>query len=257
VKATFDAARTACEAARKADSELFSKRSALTRLRSDLAAVPDYPAMIARKEGELSALPSPLDRAACQTHRTALAESLTAAKAKLEQAKQKAAQLVASRAEAAAKLRAAEAAEATRAEATAWEAVREFVDVLQGEAVERAFKPLLTVANRIAGAVLKSPLMYRAGEIGRMDGRTWISHQTFSGSEQAVTYAALSVALAAASPLRVAIIDEMDRLTPENKKTLMESVVEAVNEDVLDQCICCDVRASDYYGLVGVFVKPV
>lgn len=252
--AAAETARDEYHAAQKGDAELFAKRSRLTALRAEFAAVPDYPNMIARLEGELAGLPPETngDSLTDALHRMAEAKA-TAAK-RLEEAKQAEKQLIASRAEAATKLKAAEKAETTRVEADIWKKVRQFVEDEQQEAVAAAFKPLLITANKIAGAVLKSPLTYRDGELGRMDGRTWVSHHTFSGSEQAVTFAAISVALAVHSPLRIAIVDELDRLTLENKKALMEAVTVAVADGTLDQFIGCDVRAADYSALSGVTV---
>ena len=199
-------------------------------------------------------MPPAIDREAAATAAGKLDEAVAAAKTKLDAAAQKAKDLIASRAEAATKLKAEEKAVLLQHEVAIWKQTREFVDELQAEAVAAAFGPMLALANRIAGPVLNGVLEYRNGEIGRMKGRNWISHATFSGSEQAVTFAALTVALAALtkSPLRIAIVDEMDRLTSANKVALIECVKLAIAQGIIDQCICCDVRAGDYDGMEGV-----
>jgi|GEM_PF-3904442 len=248
-KAADTSAMDEHEAAKKQAANLFAKRSRLAVLRSELLAVPDYASVIARLEGELAALPpeTNVDTMTDAMHR--LAEAKATAAKRLETARQAEKDLIMSRAEAATKLKAADKAEATRIEADIWKQVRQFVEDEQAEAVQTAFTPMLRIANSIVGKVLGSPLTYRDGELGRMNGRTWVSHHTFSGSEQAVTYAALSVALAAQSPLRIAIVDELDRLTTENKQALMEAVVDAIQAGTLDQFCGCDVRPTDYAGL--------
>lgn len=251
------AANAALEQAKQADAQTFSKRSELAGVNCQLTDGGDFSEAIARTEGELSALPPPVERTGIEAAKAKCDAAVEQARQRLEQAKQSANALIASRADAAAKLKAAEAAELTIAESKAWEQVRHFVDELQAECVEKAFAPILATANTIAGRVLRSPLAYRAGEIGRMEGRTWVSTATFSGSEEAVMFASLCVALAAQSPLRIAIVDEMDRLTPENKESLMEAVADAVKAGVLDQFIGCDVRDIDYAGLAGVNVIKI
>ena len=113
----------------------------------------------------------------------------------------------------------------------------EIVESFQGELVERAFGPLLAVANRIAAPILLSPLAYRNGEIGRWDGVNWVSVKTFGGRAQAVTYAAFAVALAAGADLKVCIIDELGRLDRPSRAKLFEAIRDCLGDGTINQFI--------------------
>src|SRR4029077_3993958 len=82
----------------------------------------------------------------------------------------------------------------------------------QAELVDDVFGSLLKVANAIVGKILASDLAFHEGEIGRWDGHRWISHKTFSGTEQALTFVAIAAALSQNAPVRVLIFDELGRL---------------------------------------------
>lgn len=158
--------------------------------------------------------------------------------------------------EVAAKLKAAEAAMQVAREEQVWRKVKAIVDDIQAEAVRESIGPILAKANLIAAAVLPTPLAYHENRIGRFEGRVFVPCETFSGSEQAVTFAAVCVALAATSgcPLKIAVVDELDRLTPENKRALLKAVRGAIDSGVIAQFCGADVRATDYAGLDGVDV---
>jgi hypothetical protein len=86
------------------------------------------------------------------------------------------------------------------------------LEELQVKAVDTAFGKLLETANAMVGDLLLTPLAYRDGEIGRLQDGLWISHRTFSGTEKLLAYAALSVALAVQSPIKIVLMDELGRL---------------------------------------------
>lgn len=165
----------------------------------------------------------------------------------------------ASKGETANKLKAAEEANKVALEAQCWKEVKAIVDEIQQEAVDKAIGPILDRANKIAAAILPSPLAYHEGRIGRWGNKKFIPCETFGGSAQAVTYAAVAVALASSSgcECRVAIVDEMDRLTQENKVKLIGEVKAAIADGLLDQFVGADVRGSDYVGVEGVDVVNV
>jgi DNA repair protein SbcC/Rad50 len=108
---------------------------------------------------------------------------------------------------------------------------------LQVKLVEESFKEILGKANRLTGGILPSLLEYKDGEIGRWNGGTWVSHKAFSGTEKALAYAAISVALAADAPCKIVMIDELGRLDTDNAKRLIERVAELISEGVIDQFI--------------------
>lgn len=136
-----------------------------------------------------------------------------------------------------ARLKALEAAEKVEAEVAAVKAAVATVEDLMHDLVAKAFGSLLAVANRIAAPVLRSPLEYREGEIGRQDGRHWITARTFSGTEQAITYAAFSVALASESKLKLCLLDEIGRLDRASRGKLFKAVAAALADGTISQFI--------------------
>ena len=126
------------------------------------------------------------------------------------------------------------------------------IEALQAEMVKQAFGPLLDRANAITSGILKTPMEYRDGELGRFEGATWISHRTFSGTEKAIAYAGISAALAADSPIKIVMIDELGRLDYENKRLLLERMRQLTERGAIDQFVGIDSRAKDYAGFGDV-----
>lgn len=118
---------------------------------------------------------------------------------------------------------------------------------IQRELVEEAFRPLLETANAIFGAVLVSPLGYRDGEIGTWRGGNWVGHKTFSGTEKALAYASIQAALAAKSPARIVIVDELGRLTFATAALAAMAIAVAIDKGLVDQFIGIDPERSALY----------
>ncbi|MGB8295898.1 MAG: hypothetical protein WCG85_10765, partial [Polyangia bacterium] len=119
---------------------------------------------------------------------------------------------------------------------------------IQTEAVERAFQPMLEIANAFAKPVLKSPLGYHAGEIGTRRNGLWVGHRTFSGTEKAIAYAAIQAALAARAPVRIMIIDELGRIGDRALFHLLAAVSQHLQKSgLVDQFIGIDAGRLDYY----------
>lgn len=127
---------------------------------------------------------------------------------------------------------------------------------IQGELVEAAFKPMLETANRIFAGVLLSPLGYREGEIGTYRDGQWIGHRTMSGTEKLLTYAAIQAALAAKSPVRVMILDELGRITSARAEQVAEAVLAAIERGELDQFIGIDPERTAIYATAGRLQIP-
>ena len=96
------------------------------------------------------------------------------------------------------------------------------LEALQAELVKQAFGQILERANKVTAGILRSPLDYKDGEIGRWEGSTWISHRTFSGSEKALAYSGISVALAWESPIKIILLDELSRFDADHSSELLE-----------------------------------
>jgi len=123
---------------------------------------------------------------------------------------------------------------------------------IQAESVERAFKPMLEIANRFAEGVIKTPLAYHEGEIGTWRTGVWVTHKTMSGVEKLVTYAAIQAALASKAPVRLMILDEMLRAQGEPFERLISAVADAVRSGMVDSFIgIVPGRASDWQRLTS------
>jgi hypothetical protein len=84
--------------------------------------------------------------------------------------------------------------------------------------------------------------------LGRRDpasGR-WITAATFSGAETAATHAAISAALGAQAPVKIAVVDELQRMDAALKRLFVINVGKAINDGVLDQFVGADVDGTVY-----------
>ncbi|HVY61151.1 MAG TPA: hypothetical protein VHF22_05825 [Planctomycetota bacterium] len=127
---------------------------------------------------------------------------------------------------------------------------------IQGKMVAEAFRPLLEEANRLFRGALPFSLEYNAekAEIGRRAGGVWVGHKTFSGVEKLLTYAAIQMALAAKSPIRIMLLDEMLRAQNTDERPVFDELVDACKQAVrefgIDQFVgVIPGNASSYAGL--------
>jgi len=114
----------------------------------------------------------------------------------------------------------------------------------QAALVDAVFSSLLKVANGIVGEILPSPLAFHEGEVGRWNGHHWISHQTFSGTEQALTFVAIAAALSQGAPIRLLIFDELGRLDRERRMLLLNLLQNAITAGWIDQFIVAGTEDS-------------
>lgn len=138
------------------------------------------------------------------------------------------------------------------AELVALKAVVKSVEVIQAAMVEDAFGKILADANRFTDGILLTPLGYHAGEVGRWAGQTWVPHRSFSGTEQLISCAGISVALARQSPIKIVLLDELGRLTAANKRRLVDRLLALTQEGFIDQAVAVDVDAGQYRGIEGM-----
>jgi DNA repair exonuclease SbcCD ATPase subunit len=114
----------------------------------------------------------------------------------------------------------------------------------QAALVEKVFGDLLHVANGIVGEILPSDLAFHEGEVGRWNKHQWISHKTFSGTEQALTFVAIAAALSQGAPIRLLIFDEMGRLDEARRALLMNVLHRALEDGWIDQWIIAGTKDS-------------
>jgi DNA repair exonuclease SbcCD ATPase subunit len=125
--------------------------------------------------------------------------------------------------------------------------------VIQAELVEAAFKPLLQKANSFFAGVLRAPLAYNAsegGDLGMWVSGQWISHHTMSGTERALCYAAIQMALASSLPVKLMLLDELGRLDDTSIAKVMSAVSEAVESGEIDGVVGIDAGRAPFYGSV-------
>ena len=118
---------------------------------------------------------------------------------------------------------------------------------LKAELVAEAFNPLLETANAFFGDVLRSPLAYNQGEIGTWRGGLWVSHATFSGTEKAMTYAAIQAALTSMAVFRIMIVDELGRLDDRNTALFIRGVAAGVRHGVVNQFLGAGTGRGELY----------
>lgn len=131
------------------------------------------------------------------------------------------------------------------------------------ETADAAFARTLAVTQKFTDGLLNSPLEYR-DELGRRvspadiaRGCTapvgaWISHESFSGTEEAIAYAAFAVAIAMRAPLKVVILDELGRLDADTKRRTVERMVQLVESRVIDQFVGIDTEPVEGVGIYTV-----
>ncbi len=112
----------------------------------------------------------------------------------------------------------------------------------QSDLVDVAFNELLGKAKLFTDGILKSPMVYYEGNLGRFEGDTFVTWETFSGTEEAIGFAGLSVALAQSAPIKVVIMDELGRLTVDNKIKLLARMIELTKSGHIDNFIGIDVE---------------
>jgi hypothetical protein len=113
--------------------------------------------------------------------------------------------------------------------------------------LEATFGPILGTVALFTKGILPRPLEFADGELGYRGAGGWVPWRTFSGTEQAVAFAAFQAALAARAPVRIAILDELGRLDKPNKARLLENVLDALSLGVIHQFIGVDTELTEVH----------
>lgn len=127
-------------------------------------------------------------------------------------------------------------------------AIGKEIKTVQQEIIDAAFGGMMTVANKVAGDALLTPLAYHDGQIGRWKDAKFITRSTFSGTEKALCDIGIAAALSAKFPLKIVLLDELARIDAANTKIVLEDLRKCVEEGILDQVIAIDVRDTTYEG---------
>lgn len=128
--------------------------------------------------------------------------------------------------------------------------------------VEESFGRVLDYTLGFTSGILNSDLEFVDGELGRrvsvkdqQAGCTapigsWISHESFSGTEEAVAYAAFSVAMAMQAQFRIVILDELGRMDSDRKESVLYRMEQLVRNGKIDQFIGIDTVPSNLSGII-------
>jgi hypothetical protein len=141
--------------------------------------------------------------------------------------------------------KAAEAATKADAEAQVTKELGNMLTELLAEAVKASIQPMLDTCNRLCGGILKGQLAYQDGDIGMETRGYFWTWRSFSGTEKALAFAALSVALATTAPVKLVIIDELGRLSKENKWKLIDNLTRLAEAGEIDNAILIDTTPTD------------
>ncbi len=256
-------ARQALEESKRKDEEMRLKRGSLGTLKIKLTNAKTGNDAGKKLRDEKAGMVK-VDNSGLERETAQALESFNKVKEKLEGLRQQQKQFIAANADRNTVTTAETEHAKNKAElAVVVEAVKIIV-AIQQDLVTTAFGRILKVANELAGPILKSPLEYSNGEIGRRRGGGWVAHKTFSGTERLITYAAISIALAASAPVRVVLLDEIGRANPSRKGNpslilkILTLLGKLVDEGKIDQYIAVDVTSVGAYpGLDDVKVIEV
>jgi DNA repair exonuclease SbcCD ATPase subunit len=136
--------------------------------------------------------------------------------------------------------------EKSKARVAVLKAAREIQQEFQRDVVTGVFKTLVITANKLVGSILKSPLEYRDGIIGRTENDMFIEEVTFSGIDEMMTYIAFAVALTPNALCRTIIQDEMGTLSPRNRWLFLQEMVKAAKSGIIHQFIGADPDVDCY-----------
>lgn len=152
--------------------------------------------------------------------------------------------LLAHRAEQKAKGESARQAKTQRVQLQVLRKLHTVVSDLLARIVEATVGSLLARANQLCGELVPDRLAYCDETIYAVKPESAVSysHRTFSGAQAAMSYASLCVALAAGTPSRVMLFDEMSRFDDLNRVKLVEHLCRLVKRGELDQAVLVDVR---------------
>ncbi len=104
--------------------------------------------------------------------------------------------------------------------------------------VNAAIESVLAKVNFFTQGIITAPVVYQDNEFGlRAPAGHFISWKALSGAEKLLVFTGLGLALASASPFKIAVVDELGRLDPKNLAAVMARVIVALDAGVLDQFV--------------------
>lgn len=119
------------------------------------------------------------------------------------------------------------------------------VTTKQDELVMQSMELIIARARKFTDGIVAGTLAWN-GELGIWRGKQWIAHEVFSGTERAVAYIGLSMALSQQSPFKLVIMDELGVVDDSNLETLLKKVCAMQASGEIHQFFGADVRADRY-----------
>lgn len=104
-------------------------------------------------------------------------------------------------------------------------------------AVDSATRRLVERANSFSAIVLRDPLQWRAGEIGRSVGGLWVPIADFSDGEKLLCFAGITLALSEGNAFRLLLVDELGALSRAAANDFLRSIVAMLDSGQLHQAI--------------------
>lgn len=117
--------------------------------------------------------------------------------------------------------------------------------------IAESFTKLLQVANTLVKSIMRTPLVLHNNTIGRFSGAKFVPHRVFSGTEKALAYIAIALALSQDSPCKLVMLDEFGRLDPDNQDAVISRLLMLVKEKVIDQFILVGTHVAKSVATVG------
>lgn len=119
---------------------------------------------------------------------------------------------------------------------------------------DAAAKSIIGVCNRITEGLLPGQLGFRDGQFGmeREGGKTWVPWVSFSGTEETIAFAAMAVALAKDTPVKLVVMDELGRMEQYRKMDLLRRMVNVTKEGLIHQFVGIDVVETRVEGVSNI-----
>jgi hypothetical protein len=89
-------------------------------------------------------------------------------------------------------------------------------------------------------SMLEIKIAMHDGDIGAYHGGQFIPFEALSGTEQLVAACCVQLGLAGNAPIKLLALDELSRMTEQNKSAFNEALIELRAAGLLDQVILCD-----------------
>lgn len=107
----------------------------------------------------------------------------------------------------------------------------------QETVIAKVFNTILHKARAFTDGILRAPLAYKDGDFGMETDEGWVSSDVFSGSEEALSFIGLSIALAQEAPIKVVLMDEFARIHPKRRPAVLQRMKDAIGLGIIDQFI--------------------